>query len=122
MFDRLLTDGEMMSLYACADVVWSCYSPEYDQASGIFGRAVQHGVPTVVRVGSNLHSLSTEIRHPTITLAWDNAMAASAALQTLPERREKSLVNQSIDTMRLASIETLMHTFGLTDSTIEPKI
>lgn len=46
-------DG-LLDLYAAADLVWCSYTADYDQASGVFGRAVQLGVPVVVRRGSLL--------------------------------------------------------------------
>lgn len=49
---RFITDAELDSLYGIADLIWSCYAPGYDQASGIFGRAAQYGVPPIVREGS----------------------------------------------------------------------
>ena len=50
-----LTDDEVLSLYGVADLAWSFY-PQRDQASGIFGRAVQAGVVPLVRSGSFLES------------------------------------------------------------------
>ena len=38
--DRFISNEELNSLYAVSDLVWCVYSPSYDQASGIFGRAV----------------------------------------------------------------------------------
>lgn len=55
--DKYLQADQLLVLYACADLVWCCYSKDYDQASGIFGRAVQLGIPVVVRPGSLLERL-----------------------------------------------------------------
>lgn len=52
LVDRFLSEAEMASLYEVADLVWCCYNPEYDQASGIFGRALQRGRCAVVRRGA----------------------------------------------------------------------
>jgi len=52
VIDRNLTDEEFESLFGVADVIWACYAPSYDQASGVFGRAIQFGVPPIVREGS----------------------------------------------------------------------
>lgn len=49
IIDRFLSDEELLAMYASADAVWCLYDPAYDQASGILGRAVQLGVPPVVR-------------------------------------------------------------------------
>lgn len=56
--DRFVTDDEIDSLYRASTHVWCCYDPSYDQASGIFGRAVQFGKVAVVRSGSILDALS----------------------------------------------------------------
>lgn len=50
--NRIITDEELLSLYGCASFIWCCYAPVYDQASGIFGRAAQFGVPVLTRQGS----------------------------------------------------------------------
>lgn len=50
--NRFVTDDEILSLYKVADLAWCRYTPDYDQASGIFGRAVQTGVIPIVREGS----------------------------------------------------------------------
>lgn len=52
IFDRFITDEEILGLYATADAVWCYYDPSYDQASGILGRAVQLGVLPIVRPNS----------------------------------------------------------------------
>lgn len=57
--DRRITDAELASLYGIADLIWSCYTPDYDQASGIFGRAIQYGVTPIVREGSVIATFST---------------------------------------------------------------
>tara|TARA_R110002072_G_scaffold1559_3_gene12892 strand:- start:25134 stop:25715 length:582 start_codon:yes stop_codon:yes gene_type:complete len=49
---RYVTDEEVLSLYKVADYSWCCYSPKYDQASGVFGRSIQTGVMPIVRRGS----------------------------------------------------------------------
>ncbi len=54
---RFITDEELLDLYASADLIWCVYAPEYDQASGILGRAMQLGVPVVVRKGSLIQRL-----------------------------------------------------------------
>jgi len=70
LLDRMASNEELLALYQCTDYVWACYAPQYNQASGIYGRAVQFGVPTVVRSGSFLDRLSTILDEPKIGLAW----------------------------------------------------
>lgn len=52
IMDRYITDEELIATYSAADAVWCLYDPNYDQASGILGRAVQLGVVPLVRAGS----------------------------------------------------------------------
>lgn len=60
--DRFITDDELLSLYKVADLAWCSYAPEYDQASGVFGRAIQTGVEPVVREGSFLSRFHRHIK------------------------------------------------------------
>lgn len=53
--NRFISDDELLGLYAGANLVWCAYAADYDQASGIFGRAVQMGIPVAVRRGSLIH-------------------------------------------------------------------
>ena len=55
--NRFINDAELHDFYACADIVWCAYAADYDQASGILGRAMQLGIPVVVRNGSLIHRL-----------------------------------------------------------------
>ena len=59
--DRFITDAELRSLYGVATVIWGVYSPEYDQASGIFGRAVQFNRPIIVRKGSAVERIAAGV-------------------------------------------------------------
>jgi len=70
--DRFVTDEEILSLYKVADLAWCRYSPDYDQASGVFGRALQTGVEPVVRSGSVLEKLlfETENDHGVRAKDW----------------------------------------------------
>lgn len=57
IFDRYISDDEILALYAISDSVWCFYDPSYDQASGILGRAIQFGIQPIVREGSISHLL-----------------------------------------------------------------
>jgi hypothetical protein len=50
--DRFISNDEMSSAYTVADIIWCCYAPEYNQASGIFGRAIQLKKHVIVRENS----------------------------------------------------------------------
>jgi hypothetical protein len=47
-----VSDDEIFDAYLKYKYVWCCYSPLYDQSSGILGRAIQFGNVPVVRAGS----------------------------------------------------------------------
>lgn len=53
--NRFISDDELLGFYASCNMIWCYYSPDYDQASGVLGRAIQFGVPVIVRAGSLSH-------------------------------------------------------------------
>jgi hypothetical protein len=75
--DRFVTDAELESLYGVADSIWACYRPDYDQASGVFGRAIQLGVPPIVREGSMIATLAAAngVSHLPVTYGAHEALA-----------------------------------------------
>lgn len=75
--DRFVSDEEVLSLYGVADYIWACYSPNYDQASGVFGRAVQAKRLAFIREGAYVGALAGAIGHPTISMPWGDAHTAS---------------------------------------------
>lgn len=108
--DRFVGDAEMRALYAVADMIWSCYAPSYDQASGIFGRAVQTGVATAVREGSIVEKVAHQLDHPTVALPWDNIEDAMEAIS-----RWTPMEHRSRDNRRLLehSLTTVLRSLGL---------
>ena len=56
--DRFTSNDEISSAYKVADIIWCCYAPEYNQASGIFGRAIQLNKCVIVREDSIVSQLS----------------------------------------------------------------
>lgn len=76
IWPRRVTDAEMAAIYKAADLIWACYHPSYDQASGIFGRAVQRGRVAIIREGAMLGEYARLIRHPVIKLPYEPAEAA----------------------------------------------
>jgi hypothetical protein len=55
--NEFISDDDFIALYASSDLVWALYAEDYDQASGIFGRAVQLGIPVLVRTNSLIHKI-----------------------------------------------------------------
>ena len=108
LINRRISDGEMIYMYRCADIIWSCYSPAYNQASGIFGRAIQCGVPVTVRQGSYLEKLGEILVHPTLALPFENVdLAAKAILAWRPVAQDATERMRLISEMRTFSLSVL---------------
>ena len=56
-----LSEEDLSEIYKNAEVIWACYRADYDQSSGIFGRALQRGKKVCVREGSFLHQFALVI-------------------------------------------------------------
>ncbi len=114
LIDRYLSPGELLQLYLVGDLVWSCYVPDYDQASGIFGRALQLGCPAVVREGSYLSRLGLSLEHPTLGIPFHDPIAAARRLTAWnPARPDQREVEEKISRIRRSSIEVLIAALGL---------
>jgi hypothetical protein len=114
LVDRPLTADELSALYLRSDAVWCCYAPHYNQASGIFGRAVQYGKPAIVRRGSYIAQLAEEIGHPVVELAWGNPEAAAERLQFhVPSPRDATAVSRCVAEMRSQSLACLGTALGI---------
>ncbi|TIM57126.1 hypothetical protein [Mesorhizobium sp.] len=70
VIDRFLSDAELLSLISTSELIWACYNPEYDQASGIFGRAVQLGSVPITREGAVVSRLAFESGIPFISVRY----------------------------------------------------
>lgn len=82
VINRFLSDAEMLALYAASDAVWCHFAASYDQASGVLGRAVQFGLPVVVRAGSFSHRLCQQLGHAHLALEVPDDLRAG--LHSLP--------------------------------------
>ncbi|WP_337271196.1 hypothetical protein [Oryzifoliimicrobium ureilyticus] len=107
--NRRISDEDLLSIYAVADLIWCLYSKDYDQASGIFGRAVQFGIPVLVREGSVSHRICLEKSIPHIASTEDGL--ASALNGKLP-RRDPKLGGLLAKQFRLESLATLQAALG----------
>jgi hypothetical protein len=105
--DRVVSDAELLGGFDAASLVWTCYDPAYDQSSGIFGRAIQLGIPVASRAGSLVERLMLDFGHG-CSLPGDDAGAAAEALLAFDgfERRRRADVEamrrQSVERLRLA--------------------
>ncbi len=70
VINRFISDSELSTLYAEADFIWACYRPDYDQASGIFGRALQLMKIPVVRSGSLIAAITHHLPVSAIELEY----------------------------------------------------
>jgi hypothetical protein len=113
LINRVLANDEMVALYGRADMIWSCYSPGYNQASGIFGRAVQYGVPVVLRSGSYVDSLSKLIGHPVIDLNWEKTEETEALLENITVCQSKYNSQRKIAQMRASSLAAIAVALGI---------
>lgn len=50
--DRYVSDKEIEAIYRVSNLIWCCYNRNYDQSSGVFGRALQANVKPITREGS----------------------------------------------------------------------
>jgi hypothetical protein len=108
LIDRYISDEEMFELYNIADAVWSCYPPDYNQSSGIFGRAFQFAKPSVVREDALLLRLAKALQHPSLSLPFGDTQTASLRLTTwIPERADPVSIKLKIEQMRKRDLDTL---------------
>lgn len=110
VIDRFVSNDELEGLYAAADSVWACYPPNYDQASGIFGRAVQIGVTPVLRAGSVTETFATihGVDHISASYGNQEALAASLLDNALrPRQRFDPERARSIDCWRRQFIDVI---------------
>lgn len=111
LVDRFVTDEELRDLYREAALVWACYSPDYDQASGIFGRAVQTGKPVVIRRGAYVQHLAEILEHPALPVPWDDVEGVAAALAAPPPPVAKPAAK--VQAMRERSAAVLSRALGV---------
>jgi hypothetical protein len=113
LIDRRIQNEELFYLYRKAHAVWNCYAPDYNQSSGIHGRAVQLGVPAIVRAGSYLESLGEMLPHPTLALPFSRTSEAiTLLLDWNPVPPDGALTEALVRRMRDHSISVLAHAIG----------
>jgi len=113
IFDRSISDEELISLYKTADLVWSCYAPNYNQSSGILGRAFQLGKPSLVREGSYLVTFSELLGHPALSLPYGQVELASTRLSLWkPELPDGASISRKVEEMRGRDLKLLAEAFG----------
>jgi hypothetical protein len=117
LINRYISANELYSLYSAANVVWSAYSPAYDQASGIAGRAFQFGLPIVSRAGSFIARQMIDLHRPTIEIGFDNSDLAAQNLLTSAILSEKSGVPEAAMSAMQQHFRTVVQScIGLSES------
>lgn len=112
---RFLTEGELLSLYRIADYAWCCYAPNYDQASGIFGRAMQLGVPALVRQGSFVQAFADHAGIAAVALPYYGDEVAVRILCDAARRGGQVARNvELLTTMRIESLARIRKALRLT--------
>ncbi|MGV3554641.1 MAG: hypothetical protein ACO1OD_05250 [Croceibacterium sp.] len=81
LVDRFLDDQELVSVYGAANLIWACYAPAYDQASGVFGRALQYRKTPIVRHGATIDRFGREYGFACLSVEYDADLAARSLLQ-----------------------------------------
>ena len=81
--DRYVTDSEIETLYCLSDIIWCCYRPDYDQASGIYGRSIQYGKRPIVRAGSILEEYQNITGASHIALPYGQAYEGAMILRNV---------------------------------------
>lgn len=120
LIDRFVSDDELYGLYDASHLVWSCYAQYYNQASGVFGRALQFGRTCIVRRSAYMHHLGTMLGTAMIDLDPEEALDVSISriinwsFQTDTPLSELNLdaVHRTINKMKEKSEETLLYALG----------
>jgi hypothetical protein len=108
--NRFVTDDELLDLYSSSDMVWCAYNPDYDQASGILGRAIQLGLPVIVRRDSFVHRMCQIENIPHLDIDSD---VDWRKFETVAEKQSFEAATSRANTMRLESLRRLNQALGL---------
>lgn len=100
VYDKHISDDELFQFYLAVDYVWCVYGDNYDQASGILGRAIQFGVPVIVRSGTLMHKFCQKENYPHVVYDKDEPAKAFDDLCGRP----KSFYDSSVLTENIAKI------------------
>ncbi|EDX80022.1 hypothetical protein BBAL3_1179 [Brevundimonas sp. BAL3] len=108
--NQFISDEELSSLYGTATVVWGVYAPHYDQASGIFGRAVQYGKPILLRRGSSIARHAEVLGARAVAIDYGDPEAAVKGLRQAVEGSPS--ISSSPQDMRVRSIGIVLAGLG----------
>ncbi len=64
VINRFISESELVSIYKASKYIWCCYSPNYNQSSGVLGRGIQFSNVVIVRDNSVSHKLCKKMNAP----------------------------------------------------------
>jgi hypothetical protein len=90
VINRRIADTELYAIYHASSAIWCCYQPEYDIASGIFGRAMQFGKRPAIRAGAVVVSYYDQrLKADAIRVVDDPMQAANTLRKDLKRAKSK---------------------------------
>ena len=111
--NRYVADEEILDLYAASDLVWCVYDSNYDQASGIFGRAFQLGIPVMVRRNSLVHRMCQLENFPHLDIDDETDISIFSSPRN---KKDSELMTSLINKFRCESLSTLKKALDLNKS------
>jgi hypothetical protein len=112
LIDRHISDCEFLAGAELADWVWTCYRPDNDQYSAIFGLAYQAGSRVIVRNDSFVARMAADLEYPTVEVQYGDA---KGAIDTIRASRMLKIVKpkgEIISMMKEQTRERLFHYLG----------
>lgn len=114
IIDEYLKPTTLIEEYLNADIIWCAYAPDYDQSSGILGRAMQLGKDVIVREGSTSHRFC--VAHGMTHLAITDAQDARAQLTNNAwVNTDEKITDRSI--LMMHSMDVLSNSLGISQTT-----
>jgi hypothetical protein len=112
LIDKYLSDAEFLAGIDLAGWVWNCYRPDNDQNSGIFGFAYQVGARVIVRTGSFIERLASDLEFPVIHIEYGNSRQALEVIVGSSNLIVSPAKSESIRMMRERTRERLLYYLG----------
>lgn len=92
VINERISNEQLVALYKSADLIWACYSPCYDQSSGVLGRAIQYNLPVIVRENSVVEFILSELQYENVLIEHLNALPDKTKIYEM----KKSPTNKTI--------------------------
>jgi hypothetical protein len=112
LVDRYISDTEFSVGIDVADWVWSCYRPDNDQNSGIFGVAYLAGARVILRSGSYIARVALDLQYPTVQVQYADAKGALEAIRASRTLMVEKPKQEMIGIMKERTRERLLYYLG----------